>query len=326
MENPFDLRAFLAKIDAAGQLRTITGAALDTEVGALTELNGQRQGPALLFGGCEGYPAGYRVLSGAMLNAATFGAALGVDAESDNLAMLRTVSGVMKEVAGRAKDFPVEYVDDGPILENYFEGDDVDVTRFPVPLWHPDDGGRYIGTGCINVHADPDTGWVNLGTRRALPGGARARRASAALCHGSDGRALRRERIRMGGCYCGPARAGHKGAHHRPAHPGIRRDCARGLHLPRRQGAGGPLRRVHRLLRRGPQHAKLHPRQGRIPPQRPHPPRLASRQAAARLLLFRLDDALGQPHQRHRARGRARRARRVDTRGGRQPLLHRDEH
>ena len=51
MENPFDLRAFLAKIDAAGQLRTITGAALDTEVGALTELNGQRQGPALLFGG-----------------------------------------------------------------------------------------------------------------------------------------------------------------------------------------------------------------------------------------------------------------------------------
>ena len=77
MENPFDLRAFLAKIDAAGQLRTINGAALDTEVGALTELNGQRQGPALLFGGFEGYPAGYRVLSGAMLNAATFGAALG---------------------------------------------------------------------------------------------------------------------------------------------------------------------------------------------------------------------------------------------------------
>ena len=168
MENPFDLRAFLTKIDAAGQLRTITGAALDTEVGALTELNGQRQGPALLFGGFEGYPAGYRVLSGAMLNAATFGAALGVDAESDNLAMLRTVSGVMKEVAGRAKDFPVEYVDDGPILENYFEGDDVDVTRFPVPLWHPDDGGRYIGTGCINVHADPDTGWVNLGTYRSM--------------------------------------------------------------------------------------------------------------------------------------------------------------
>lgn len=106
MENPFDLRAFLAKIDAAGQLRTITGAALDTEVGALTELNGQRQGPALLFGGFEGYPAGYRVLSGAMLNAATFGAALGVDAESDNLAMLRTVSGVMKEVARAREGLP----------------------------------------------------------------------------------------------------------------------------------------------------------------------------------------------------------------------------
>lgn len=174
MENPFDLRAFLAKIDAAGQLRTINGAALDTEVGALTELNGQRQGPALLFGGFEGYPAGYRVLSGAMLNAATFGAALGVDAESDNLAMLRTVSGVMKEVAGRAKDFPVEYVDDGPILENYFESDDVDVTRFPVPLWHPDDGGRYIGAPAASTSTPtrtpagstsaPTARWCTTGT------------------------------------------------------------------------------------------------------------------------------------------------------------------
>ena len=56
MENPFDLRAFLAKIEAAGQLARIPGALLDGEVGALTELNARRGGPALLFSGFEGFP------------------------------------------------------------------------------------------------------------------------------------------------------------------------------------------------------------------------------------------------------------------------------
>ena len=56
MENPFDLRAFLAKIDAAGQLKTINGAALDTEVGALTELNRKMQHQSINFSGFDATP------------------------------------------------------------------------------------------------------------------------------------------------------------------------------------------------------------------------------------------------------------------------------
>ena len=168
MENPFDLRAFLAKIEAAGQLARIPGALLDGEVGALTELNARRGGPALLFSGFEGFPEGFRLLSGAMLNPATLGAALGVEARGGSLGLLRETARLMKRAAARAGDFPVQYLEDGPIFENVLTGAQVDVTRFPVPLWHPGDGGRYIGTGCVNVQADPDTGWVNLGTYRSM--------------------------------------------------------------------------------------------------------------------------------------------------------------
>ena len=168
MENPFDLRAFLAKIEAAGQLARIPGALLDGEVGALTELNARRGGPALLFSGFEGFPEGFRLLSGAMLNPATLGAALGVEARGGSLGLLRETARLMKRAAARAGDFPVQHLEDGPIFENVLTGAQVDVTRFPVPLWHPGDGGRYIGTGCVNVQADPDTGWVNLGTYRSM--------------------------------------------------------------------------------------------------------------------------------------------------------------
>ena len=40
-----------------------------------------------------------------------------------------------------------KFVNDGPIFENVMKGDDVDVTVFPTPKWHEDDGGRYGETG-----------------------------------------------------------------------------------------------------------------------------------------------------------------------------------
>lgn len=58
MSNPFDLREFLEEIEKKDQLIRVSGADLETEVGALTELNGQRQGSAMLFDKFEGYPDG----------------------------------------------------------------------------------------------------------------------------------------------------------------------------------------------------------------------------------------------------------------------------
>ncbi|MGE0853888.1 MAG: hypothetical protein AB7O44_30470 [Hyphomicrobiaceae bacterium] len=32
-----------------------------------------------------------------------------------------------------------------------------------MPRWHGEDDGAYIGTECVVIARDPDTGWVNLG-------------------------------------------------------------------------------------------------------------------------------------------------------------------
>jgi 4-hydroxy-3-polyprenylbenzoate decarboxylase len=53
-------------------------------------------------------------------------------------------------------------------MENVQTGEDVNVLKFPTPLWHKGDGGRYIGTGSFNVTKDPDEGWINVGTYRVM--------------------------------------------------------------------------------------------------------------------------------------------------------------
>jgi 4-hydroxy-3-polyprenylbenzoate decarboxylase len=54
------------------------------------------------------------------------------------------------------------------VLEEVSEGEDVNVLKFPTPVWHEKDGGRYIGTGCAVITRDPDSNWVNLGAYRAM--------------------------------------------------------------------------------------------------------------------------------------------------------------
>ena len=51
-------------------------------------------------------------------------------------------------------------------LENSRAGRDVDLSLFPAPLWHKQDGGAYIGSGSIVVMRDPDSGWINASIYR----------------------------------------------------------------------------------------------------------------------------------------------------------------
>ena len=53
-------------------------------------------------------------------------------------------------------------------FENVDRDDQVDLFKFPVPLLHELDGGRYIGTGDLVIMRDPDDGWVNIGTYRVM--------------------------------------------------------------------------------------------------------------------------------------------------------------
>lgn len=166
MTNPFDLRDWIERAKEAGQLRVAEGANLQHEVGTITEINAKKGGPAILFDKFDGYQEGYRVLTGSMLNARTFGMTLGLDSALSNLDLVDKVAEILRNVEKKAESFPMEFVEDGPVMENRMVGQEVDLNVIPVPIWHELDGGAYIGTGTWQIHQDPDTGWVNVGTYR----------------------------------------------------------------------------------------------------------------------------------------------------------------
>jgi 4-hydroxy-3-polyprenylbenzoate decarboxylase len=74
---------------------------------------------------------------------------------------------VIRETAKRARTAikPV-LVEQGPVRENIVDVEDIDFFKLPIPHWHPQDVGRYIGTWHLNITKDPETGSRNLGVYR----------------------------------------------------------------------------------------------------------------------------------------------------------------
>ena len=82
MADVTDMRGYIKLLESMGELRRIEGADLKTEVGALTELAADKQGPALLFSNFNNYPAGFRVISNVFRTCRRTGPAMGIDAEN----------------------------------------------------------------------------------------------------------------------------------------------------------------------------------------------------------------------------------------------------
>jgi 4-hydroxy-3-polyprenylbenzoate decarboxylase len=157
-----DLRDWLRRVDEIGELTRVRGADAVRDVGALTDLYQWEMGnPALLFDELAGYPKGFRVLSNVLTSLRRVAITLDLPPDSPQ-AMVQA----LRQKLASLEPIPPKVEATGPILENVQSGDEVDVTRFPAPLWHPQDGGRYLGTGDLVVMRDPDTGWTNAGTYR----------------------------------------------------------------------------------------------------------------------------------------------------------------
>ena len=167
-----DLREWMDRVAALGELRTVRGASWESDIGTVTAmLDGTDGSPCVLFDDVPGYPSGHRVIVNCNGTIARQGVTLNLPAERTNHAgILEFWRGALATGPGIG---PVE-VSNGPVLENVLEGDDIDLAAFPTPVWHPKDGGRYIGTASLNVLRDPETGWVNAGTYRNQIFGPRA--------------------------------------------------------------------------------------------------------------------------------------------------------
>lgn len=159
-----DLQSFVAAAQEVDDWRQIDGADWDLEIGALTEATAELipEAPLLLFDNIPGYPAGYRVVSLSLASYRRNALALGLPLDKPKMELMRMASRAITQ----AKRIPPEFVHSGPVMDNVLTGAEVDVLKFPVPRFHADDGGRYIGTGDVLINRDPDSGFVNMATYR----------------------------------------------------------------------------------------------------------------------------------------------------------------
>lgn len=163
-----DVREWLQHVEGFDELKTVSGANWQEDIGTLTALNARGSSPkAVLFDEIEGYPKGFRVLTSTTNTPRRLGLALRVQTDTTTQ-ILDFLAGRFAQWEKMRSKFPVATVTSGPVLENSLAGTDVNVEMFPVPRWHEHDGGRYIGTACTVITRDPDDGWVNAGCYRLM--------------------------------------------------------------------------------------------------------------------------------------------------------------
>jgi UbiD family decarboxylase len=158
-----DLREFIGLVDQLGALRRIDGADARFEVGGITEVAaGSPQCPALLFDNIKGFSQGFRIFTNATTNVQRASLALGLDPALRPLDALKAWMEKRKDL----RPLPPAVVKNPAWRENSISGRDVDIGRFPAPIWHKHDGGPFIGSGSLVIMRDPDTGWINASIYR----------------------------------------------------------------------------------------------------------------------------------------------------------------
>jgi UbiD family decarboxylase len=157
------LRAWVDQVRKLGELRDVAGAECELEIGTIVDILMEQAGnPAVLFDRIPGYQPGYRVIGNVLTSPARVALSGGLDPRISKIELVQA----WREINASSALQPPEQVDDGPVMECVQEGSAVDLCRFPAPRWHEEDGGDYIGTGCLVIQRDPDSGWVNCGTYR----------------------------------------------------------------------------------------------------------------------------------------------------------------
>lgn len=127
---------------------------LNGEIAAISRKGCKENAPAIMFENVKGYP-GWRVLCNTFTNRERIAAALGVDPNN----MMAEVS---PKVDGRVPPVEVSW---GPCKELKFFGDDVDLTRLPIPFIGSFEGSPNITAGVSNK-LDVETDWQNVAVRR----------------------------------------------------------------------------------------------------------------------------------------------------------------
>lgn len=165
-----DLRQWLARVHAIGELVTITQPVdRDEEMSAIAYLLAkQTPSPAVLFEKARGFGE-------SSIGARLLWNVLGPSFRRVALTLEEPVDTPIGELIVRAKDklkrrIPPREVAarDAPVYRNTLLGDAIDLNALPIPRHWPLDGGRYAGTADAVITRDPDSGYLNIGTYRMM--------------------------------------------------------------------------------------------------------------------------------------------------------------
>ncbi len=160
---PRDIREFIEVLEKTGDLVRIREEVdWDLEAGAISRLACEKSWPAVLFETIKDYPQGYRILGGPLATWRRVAIAMGLSAGTN----VREIHRVYEERIGQPAEPRVS--ETGLCKENIFLRDNIDLYRFPAPMCHEGDGGRYIMTWGFAVSKAPDTSWMNWGMYRFM--------------------------------------------------------------------------------------------------------------------------------------------------------------
>src|SRR5260370_35185178 len=138
-----DLRAWLAQMQDAGELVTVTGADRDEEIGGIVDIYQRIMGaPAVMFQDIPGFPPRHRVVANILTSVRRINLTLGMPAQTSEMDLVRYGRNYMKD----PQTIPPVTVESGPLMENVPTGPDHDILTIPTPKWHETHAGRTIDT------------------------------------------------------------------------------------------------------------------------------------------------------------------------------------
>lgn len=149
-----DLRAFLTVLKQSGELVDIARpVALKYDVAKALAKSSSVQGPALMF---RETGTAFPLVAG--LYATRKRALLAFEATEATIHD-KVLKGIANPIA------PVDFKGAPPCQEVVLKGDQIDVTKLPVPTYSPKDGGAYITAGMV-ASENPETGVPDIGSYR----------------------------------------------------------------------------------------------------------------------------------------------------------------
>jgi len=178
MPYPYDdNRVFMEECEKEGMLVTVKKEVdWNLEAGAiarrLAEVGvgravGEGGTPAVLFDKIKGFPKGVRMAAQMVGGIDRIVKLFGYKGKDLNKA-----KSDLQQVIRDGLNNPIKPLrldpKDAPCKQNKMIGDEVNLYKFPAPMIHDGDGGRYMVTWAITATKDPDSDWVNWGTYRAM--------------------------------------------------------------------------------------------------------------------------------------------------------------